>query len=192
MRNLLKLQFLALLFPLFAQVSAQNFAHGHYIAADSSRRDGLVAFQMGQDYFLYRENKDAEPVKLRPADVLSFDWGAQTMLVRNDLFVRQIVGGEAARLYLHSKPVKYAGYKDVIGEVRPGQEFFAQTYLVDRPGDASSVVVETKKKKFVPQMTAFFSDVPELAARIEGGEFEFGDIERLVRLYNDDYAKGSN
>lgn len=180
------LMFFLLLF-LF-DLSGQNYTRGHYVDAGGERHEGAIAYQVGYDYFTFRENSSADPRRLRPEDVRSFAWGVETFASKAGHFVRVMVGEGPVRLYERRQPIDNPGKKQIVGEDQPGRMAMRRNFLLERFNTGEVIEVEWKRKKFIQQMSEFFADAPELVKRIEDKEFEPGDVEKLLKEYLDSYA----
>lgn len=174
---------LCLFFSL--QLSAQIFTRGHYVDLAGQSHEGAVAYQINQDHFLFKEKKDAPTLKLQPDQVQRFSWGVDTFAVKQGTFVRVVIGQGPVRLYERRRMSERPGVKPVVGEVRQGHMSLQRDYLLERADGGELIEAEWKEKKFKRQMSEFFADTPELVKRIEAGEFNPGDVEELVRAYEE-------
>lgn len=176
-----------LIFFLF-DLSAQTYTWGHYIDKAGERRNGAIAYQIGYDFFTFRESSNAELQRFKPEDVRSFAWGVETFASKAGHFVRIIVGEGPIRLYERRQPIDNPGKKNIVGADQPGRMAMHRAYLLERVDTGEVIEVEWKRKKFIKQMSAFFADAPELVQRIEDKEFGAGDIEKLLDVYLTSYA----
>jgi len=165
------------------QLSAQIFTRGHYVDLEGQTHEGAVAYQLNQDHFLFKEKKDAPTLKLHPGQVQRFSWGVDTFAVKQDKFARVMIAEGPVRLYEQRKLSQRPGVKPVVGDVRQGHMSLQRDFLLERAGSGELIEVEWKTKKFKRQMSEFFADAPGLVKRIEAGEFEPGEVEKLVRAY---------
>lgn len=172
-----------LLFPFV--LFAQTFTRGHYVDLEGQRHEGAVAYQLNQDYFLYKEKGNAPATKLQADEVQRFSWGVDTFAVVQGKFARVLIGQGPVRLYERRKLSQRPGLKPIVGETLQGHMSLQRDYLLERTEGGEPVEVEWKEKKFKRQMSEFFADVPALVERIEAGEFEPGEVEKLVRAYEE-------
>lgn len=183
--------FITLVFLLTccAGIFAQSYARGSYIGPDSVQHDGMIAYQIGQSNFHFKENQQAEPQKFNSKEVLSFKWGVETFASKEGDFVRVVDGEGPVVLYEYRKPISTAGINPLIGESQPSRKSLRRTYLLERQETGELITLEWKRKKFQRQMEEFFDDAPELVERVKQGEFEAGDIQKMLRIYRDEYVE---
>jgi len=180
--------FLFICLVISNSANAQSFTRGHYQAKDSTFHRGRIAFQIGQDDFLFRGDPQSKAQKLKPENVLGFVWGVDSFAVLEDRFVRVLIDEGPIHLYQYTKFSERTGTKNIMGDKQPGYVKFVHTYILERSAKGRRIEAEQKEKKFIKQMSDFFSDAPQLVARIENKEFGAGDIRRLVKLYNEEFA----
>ena len=173
--------FLFFSFVLFAQ----TFTRGHYVDLEGQRHEGAVAYQLNQDHFLYKEKSNAPATKLQADEVQRFSWGVDTFAVVLGKFARVVIGQGPVRLYERRKLSQRPGLKPIVGETLQGHMSLQRDYLLARAGGGEPIEVEWKEKKFKRQMSEFFADTPTLVERINAGEFEPGEVVKLVRAYEE-------
>jgi|GEM_PF-3147481 len=184
----MRIFFSLLILFLFSGLSAQTYTRGHYVDAGGERHEGIIAYQIGYDYFTFRESSSADPERLKPDEVRSFAWGVENFASKAGHFVRVIVGEGPVRLYERRLPIDNPGKKQLVGDDQPGRMAMRRNFLLERVESGEIIEVEWKRKKFIQQMSEFFADAPELVQRIEDKEFEAGDIEKLLKVYLESYA----
>lgn len=177
--------FLLLLIGMGSAASAQVYLPGKLVTADGDTLEGLVAEQGGIT-FGYRKDKNAPERIYQRKEVVAYvrkdeHFEEHTVEVLRGKFPERVKDYLTVKVEGQVRLLQYEGKAILGGE-------YIGLYLHEH-GMEMPQRVNMDPGNFRKQMSVYFGDYAELAARIKSKELTYANTEEIVKLYNAWYAQ---
>lgn len=176
-------------FPLFLLFSlllagstvAQNYQAGYLLTLEGDTIQGMVA-EAANGNFAFKEDRNSSRRFYHEDELFGFNVGESgyekhvvEVLMGNfpekrKVFLKLLVNGPL-------KLMEYEGEGLLFGNVY-------KNHFLYHPESEVPWRIPAKEKQFKSQMSRYFSDVPDLAARIKSKELGYDNLEEIVQIYN--------
>jgi hypothetical protein len=197
MRNLLTALFLFVC-SVVAN-AAEKYGYGKLVFIDGTSRIGLVETTLSNDFVHFKSSKDSEPEKIASEKIkaiaylkddkktteVEYDyikvylgWGQKRI---SDYGWYQVVEKGIVTLYVRSTTMRGSIYNTTTAGFLD--------YFVIRDGEPAAKMIANvssfnNNQTFRAKAPPYFSDYPELAAKIKSKEYTWKDLIPVVREYN--------
>ena len=175
-----------------------QFKPGHYYKKDGSKVVGLIKFHFGGNAFTdksdgdcsisFKENKDGKKIKLTTSDICCFVIEQDSFSIiknfRLNAFVTypqdfaKVLESGKINLLLYYSTVDTGGQYSTISTT-------VTDWVIEKDGKADKLT----KKKFKELMPLYIEDYPELLDKINNDQLNYGDSEKIIKMYNEHWKK---